>query len=481
VLLACFFAFAISCFSQQAPLLDTLTLKNGLKVYLIRFGEDSVFNVRLVIKGGKKNENPCQVGYNRLIQQVLRETLEEKQNSLSEKKNRLAYEIHEGYTALSANYSSKDFDKEMNLLGAAILNLSFTKDKIDKAVSTAINYYTPENMSSSQLADVFRDLYLYGSDDPLGRNYCQYQLQKVLPEELFRFYSEHYTPNKVSLLICGNFNINEIERKVLDAFGKWKPSNKENNGIYEIETKTPRIKNREINFVNKYNLKECRLKMLQSAPSVRSPDYPAFLVVFNLFNHHLLDQVKDKDLMNVDTANFEPVNYANGFIEVNLVVKLSEMSDAIKLVDITLQSFNKSNFTEAELNEVVKDLKDNLMKVNTPEGILSFYNPLIHNFYSRLNYFNNLSNVKVQDLQMILKKYFLPEAYKLIVIGEENVLSGQLRVLNNINKYQTLDFETCDETCRDPLVATKKKKGNHYQEPRWWCPNCWKRVILGKR
>ena len=57
----------IFCFNgkaQQAPELETYTLKNGLKIYLLKYGRIEAMHVSVVINTGKKNEVPGQQGYN---------------------------------------------------------------------------------------------------------------------------------------------------------------------------------------------------------------------------------------------------------------------------------------------------------------------------------------------------------------------------------------------------------------------------------
>lgn len=88
LVLALLFFASVKSIAQMQPTLDTFNLRNGLKVYLLNHGQDSVINIKLIIDGGQKNESSCQVGYSEIIQHLLTETLKEKQKTLFKKKKK---------------------------------------------------------------------------------------------------------------------------------------------------------------------------------------------------------------------------------------------------------------------------------------------------------------------------------------------------------------------------------------------------------
>jgi len=57
----------LSVKAQQLPELETFTLKNGLKIYFLKYGKIEAITVFVVVNSGKKNETPGQQGYNGLV------------------------------------------------------------------------------------------------------------------------------------------------------------------------------------------------------------------------------------------------------------------------------------------------------------------------------------------------------------------------------------------------------------------------------
>jgi len=464
-----FFISSVKIYSQEIPELDTLTLNNGLKIYLLQYGEDPVLNIKLVVNGGKKNEAPCEVGYSEIIQRLLSESLNEKRNLVFKKETMVICETNGGQTIVNAKCLKSDFNKEMELLSKTISGLSFTKDKMDRIVSSIVDHYKPENLSSFNLSDIYRNFILYSSKKSLGRNYCQYQLEKVLPEELREFYNKNYLPKRSSLLICGKFNVTEVKKMIAKNFVIWRSTHKEESCEEDLEL-IPKIKSKEIAFINKHDSEYYVLKWVQSAPSFMSPDHPAFLIACDLFNRYLAEKIKENPKTIAFTSVFGTnaiagvfTNSKSDFIEINCIAGQKEITEAVKLFDTTLQNFHKLKFNETDLEETIKKLKDNYIKINTPESILSFYDPLLYDFDSRINYLSNLSGIKLQDIQMAVKKYFIPGSYKLIIVGKEYLVSDQLNLLGNVTKYQTSEFETCDEACKEIVLI------------RCHCESCWKR------
>ena len=441
----------LKIYPHETPQLDTLTLNTGLKIYLLHYGEDSTVNIKLVINGGKKNETECQVGYSEIIQQLLSETLHEKQNPIL-RENKVVCEIRDGQQIFSSNCSIRDLNKKMELISTVLAGLSFTKDKMDKVVSSLINQYKIENISSHRLSEIYTNQIVYGIKNPLGRSYCQYQLEKALPEDLREFYAQHYTPKRASIVICGNFNAGDVKRIVAKQFIKWRSFRKDANVGDGNDLKIPKIADREIVFINKRDSKIYLLKWVQSSPDFKSPDHLAFIVASKLFNTYLEEKIKGIKALEEDAFHFKPIVYTTHFMETSCIASLGAVSKAIHLFDTTLETFSKLKLSEKDLKEVVDHLKDQYLRNKTPKTILSFFDPLAYDYETRKKYLGDLSNIKLQEIERILKKYFHSRAYQLVIVGKESAVSNQLNLLENLTKYEASDFETCDEGCREVII-----------------------------
>lgn len=449
----CFFMPEAKCYSREIPQLDTLTLNSGLKVYLLQQGESPLMYVRLVIAGGKKNETACQVGYSEIIQRLLNGVLGEKQKAEQAQGAPLTCAIRNGQTVLSGSCSAAELNKMMELLSTTVSRLAFTKIRMDRAVSSIIDSYKAEDMRPSGLGAIYRDLIWYGTKHPLGRLYCQYQLEKVIPEQLRDFYVEHYLPKGSHLLISGNFNANAARKTVAKHFVKWRLLRKADHLAEDLDLPKPEVKARDLTFINKRGVKHCCLKWLQPAPAFSSPDHLAFTVACQVFDRYLGDRVKEEQGLMEDTLGFMPVSYTSGLLEINGLAGRNQLARAMRLLDTALCHFHRFKVKESDLEVAIKRIKENCPDVNSQESVLDFYDPLSYDFNRRIHYEADLSALKPADIQVIVKKYFNPDAYKLVVVGKEDWLTGQLDTLKFARRYQAWDFETCDEACKEIVIV----------------------------
>jgi hypothetical protein len=139
-------------------------------------------------------------------------------------------------------------------------------------------------------------------------------------------------------------------------------------------------------------------------------------------------------------------------MEIEALAGRNQVTQAIQLMDSALYHFHQFKLTEADLEATIKKFRNNALQLNTSDKLLAFYDPLAYNFYRRINYSAELSAIKLQDIQTVVKKYFKPEAYKLIIVGKEDWLVGQLDTLKHTTRYQAWEFETCDEACKEVVI-----------------------------
>src|SRR5205823_2600766 len=113
----------------------------------------------------------------------------------------------------------------------------------DQRISYLIDYNNPAKMDIAALAGVYSDLFLYGSANPLGRNYYKAQLQLITPDKIKEFHQFNYTPKNSGVIICGKFDATEVKAIVEKYFGSWQSTFGEVNGV---SLDYPQIKKKEM-------------------------------------------------------------------------------------------------------------------------------------------------------------------------------------------------------------------------------------------
>lgn len=429
--------------AQEIPQLETYTLKNGVKIYLLKYGKIPAVNVKFVINTGEKNEAPGQQGYSELTAKLLLEGnskyTQEQQNDLAFKLGGdLGHDVNKDNTAITANFLTKDFDTGMDLFSSAILHPTLSKEKLDQMISQYIDYNTPAKMDVSNLADVFSDLQMYGTTNPLGRHHYKAQLKLITPEKIKEFHAFNYTPKNSSVLVCGNFNSAEVKSVLEKYFEAWQSTYGEVNGV---ALDMPQVKKKEIGFINRTSATQCALQWNKSAPSLKDKDLLAFNIATRIFNVVLFSEIREKGGKTYSIGAGHAASQFSNLLTISCSVRSDEMLNTINLFDKTLLDFSQAKFTQEDFDKAVTNLKVSVMSAEMPSAISSIYNPLLYDFNKRKNYLTDLSAVKMEDVQKVIKKYFTPDVYKLVVAGDETVVASQLNSIKGLVKYKTADIE----------------------------------------
>ncbi len=429
--------------AQEIPTLETYTLKNGLKIHLMQYGKIQAVNVRFVINTGRKNEIPGQQGYSEITASMLlrgnTKYTEEVQSDMAFKLGgELSANSGYDYTNINANFLAKNFDAGMDLFSSAILHPLFNKDKLDQEIAYLVDYNTPAKMDITTLADVFSRLSVYGTANPLGRYYYKKQLQEITPAKLKEFHDFNFTPKNAAVIVCGNFNAAEIKAIIEKYFGSWQSTYGEVNGV---ALETPSIKKKEIAFINRSNATQCALQWDKIAPGNKDKDYMAFRVANSIFGRLLFSEIREKGGKTYSIqSNHQAAQFSNLFL-VFCSVRNEEMLNTINLFDKTLKDFNVATITQEDFDKAVIGMKIGIMISELPADVLAFYNPVMYDFNKRKNFLNDLAALKIEDVQKVIKKYYTPDVYKLVVAGDETVVGTQLNSIKGLVKYKAEDIQ----------------------------------------
>lgn len=435
--------FCVIAKAQVAPVYETFSLKNGLKVYLLQYGNIPAINVKLVLNTGKVNEAPGQQNYSDIVSNAIlmgnsKYDAETQSNKAFALGTALSASSTNDNTILQMNILSKDLDAGMDLMSAAVLTPTFPKEKMDLMISQNIDFNSPAKMDISELTAVFSNYFMYGLSNPMGRYFYKTQIQKITPAIIKEYYDFNFTPKNANLVICGSFDVATIKPIIEKYYGSWKSALGNSNGV-SLEPVT--IKKREIGFINRTGATQCALQWNKIAPAVSDKDQLAFTLANTIFNEVLFKEIREKGGKTYGISSAQRTsNYSNLFT-VDCSVRSSEVFNTIELFDKTLSNFNITPISSEKFKEAIYKKIIAIKKMESPDAISNFYNPLIYNFEKRKNLINDLNALKLEDIQKVIKKYFTPNAYKLVIAGDESKVIDQLAKLNNLQKFRPNDIE----------------------------------------
>lgn len=432
-------------FGQSKPLQITeFKLKNGLEVKMIQCGSIPAVTINCYLNVGKKTETPGQQSLASIVSTDLMLGNEKysriaQDNLLTKLGSGITPSSNDNFTKLSMRFLNKDATIAMDLFSNIILKPLFSADEIKLQIEQTLDYNNPYKMDIGDLAAMFSDYAVFGTSNPLGRHFYAGQLSKITAAQIKEFYKFNYTPKNTKLIIAGSFDEVKMKEIIENLFGSWTAAYGENNGAaYEVED----IKKKEYFFVNKKKATQTYLQWNKKSPEGGSKDALLFQLANISFNELLFDEIRGKEgkTYGINCVFRESNN--NGIYNVSTQVRNEVAYETTTSFDRVLKQFFETGLTQIQLNNAKAALKNNRLAMENPASIIEFYNPILYKDVNKRNEFLSLIDaITLEQLNKAIKKYFNPESYKLVMVGDENALNPQLQKIINLVRLPVTSIE----------------------------------------
>jgi predicted Zn-dependent peptidase len=294
-------------------------------------------------------------------------------------------------------------------------------------------------MDIADLARMFSYYTMFGTGNPLGRHFYPAQLGKVTVAQLKEFYQFNYTPKNTKLILAGKFDRAKMKELIEKYFGSWSATFGENNSAaYEVEE----IKKKDYYFVNKQRASQTCLRWTKKAPDVSSKDVLPFRLATEAFNVVLFDEIRAREGKTYGIRSQWSMPDNNGTFAVSTQVRNEVAFETTASFDRVLKQFYTNGMSLADFNKSKALLRGERVQLENPFNVISFFNPVLYKDLNKRNEFlANLDAVTLEQTNKILKKYFSPDSYKLVLVGDESVLEPQLQKINGLVRLPIKSIE----------------------------------------
>ena len=419
------------------PTLVRYKLKNGLEVIFADYGKLPVTSLSFFVNVGKKSETPGQQGLAELTANSLdlgseRYSRIEEGRFLYRTDGTLSISANENFTLAQAEFLNKDIEKGMDLISSVLLKPLFPEADINEQKGFELSQNKPSKMDIGNLADMYGNYFTYGIANPLGRHYYQAQYSKLTTAQIKEFYNFNYTPGNVKLLVTGNPDHDQMKKLIEQYFGNWTAAYGEVNGSsYDI----PPIKKHEYAFIEKDSAKQACLEWFKKAPAAGSKDVAAFNLANAVFSDHLGKEIREKDGYTYGIYSRYSESQNDEIFRTKTQVRNDVMFATMTAFDKVLNDFYNNGATENELKKFKTMLKTDIESIEEPTSFATLINPWVYRDYSkRQNYLAELDAIDLPTLMKTIKKYFTPDAYKVIIVGDATSLGDQLGKISGLQK-----------------------------------------------
>ena len=424
---------------------DRVVLENGMILYLLEDHDLPIFNITARIRTGAVYEPQEKAGLASLTGYVIRSggTVSMPPDKMNEELEFMAVSVE---TAIdresgSANLSTlrKDIDKSLKIFADVLMNPAFPEDKIRMRKDEVVESIRRENDNPAQIAQrEFRKI-MYDSKHPYSRKVegSLESIEKITRDDMITFHKKYFHPNNIILGISGDFNKDEIVKKLNTVFAGWK---KEEIQFPEVPKVDSRFE-KAVFYVYK-DINQANVIMGHQGIHRKSPDYfPVMIMNFILgggsFTARIPGRIRSDEGLAYSAYSAFQTARDIGIFFVSCQTKLESTNRAISIALEELEKIRKSPIDKAELAQAKETFMNQFVfRFTTSASIVGQkadieYEELPLNYLE--TYLGNVQAVTHEDIQQVARKYLHPDEIKILVVGDKEKFDKPLDSFGKVN------------------------------------------------
>lgn len=448
---------------------EEFALDNGITFYLVEDKELPLIRVNVRVKTGALLEPLEKTGLASLTGRVMREggsasyPADELNLLLENSAAYMSTYIGMESGGASMNLLKENFDDLLPVFVDLLQNPLFPDDKIDLAKIQTKSSISRRNDEQQSIAIREFQKLIYGEDTPYTSQTEYATIEAISREDMVEFHEQAFVGNNMMIGVIGDFDTDDMKRKLREAFGSIR-SGSETNLIYpEIEYTFPST----VNLIDKSDVNQSFVLAGHIGGLRDNPDYAALQLMNEVlsggFSGRLMKTVRsDLGLAYAVFGSYDSYIHYPGWFYVGVMTKSSTTAEAIDAMLVEIEKLQNTPVPSEELNEAKERFLNSLVfRYDSKNKIL---NERLSNEYNGLpqdnfdKYVEDLKVVSSEDIQRVAKEYLNPGKVQILVVGNAEEIGDQLDKYGDVNEVDiTIPEPPSDE---EPTEAGDPEQGN---------------------
>ena len=419
-----------------------MELPNGMVLFLQEDHELPLINGVIRIRGGGRDEPAEKAGMSEIYGEVWRtggtksKTGDELDDFLESRAAQVETADGEDSTSLSWSSLKQDFDQVFPQILDILEHPEFRQEKIDLAKKQLLSAIARRNDDVEEIAHRESAKLAYGADNPYAREPESYTVAAVTRDDLRQWHKRTVVPNNMILGIAGDFDSAAMEQKLRQAFADLPKGEPFPKSAIAFRPTQPGIY-----FIQKEDVNQSSIIMVDLGTDRRSPDYYALVVMNELFGggfaSRLFSTIRTKLGLaygvggGVGTAFDHP-----GVVRFSMETKSGSTATAIDALRQQIQQLVKGGVTPQE----VKRAKDTILnsfifQFDSKEKVLA--EQIRYEFYGYppdfLERFRaGIEKITPADVERVARKYVHPDRLSILVVGNDKEFDRNLSTFGKV-------------------------------------------------
>jgi zinc protease len=412
----------------QTPHVETFTLANGLRVYLLENHELPLVSGTALVRTGNLFDPPAKVGLATVTGMTMRTggTHERTGDALDEALENVAASVESsiGESAGQVSFSAlrENAHEVLGLFHDVLTAPEFRQDKIDLAKMELRGSIARRNDDAESIAAREFTNTIYGKDTPYGWQIEYATLDRISRADLVAFHQRYFFPANVMLAVYGDFSTAEMKTEIERQFGSWKASQ-------PAVPPFPAVRRQAhpgTFLATKEDVNQTVFYLGHLGGELRDPDEAALEIMADIlgggFSSRLFQRVRTSlGYAYGISADWSAAYDHPGVFEISGSTKSETTTRALRVVREEVERLRSAEVTDAELETARQSaLNSFVFHFDTPAKTLSRLLRYEYYGYPRgfiFEYQKALAAVTKADVLRVARRHLHPEDFTLVAAG----------------------------------------------------------------
>ena len=420
----------------ELPAIETFTLKNGLKVFVVKSDHLPTVGLQLAIIAGRADEPKQKVGVSSFVAGMLTKGTK-KRNALAIAKaidfvgGALGADASFEATVVSCSAMAKDLGTCLSLVPEIVTQPSFAKDEMTKVRDLLLAEVRQRLDDAGQLAGAHFQNLLWGDDHVRGWVSSEQSIAAIGRDDLVAWHKTWFSPSNAMLTVAGDVDVPKLKKDLEKAFGTWTKKKTPSRPTY-AEPKLERVK---VRLVDKPKQTQTHIRIGHFGIAHDDPRFFDTLV-WNYalgggaFSSRLMKVVRSEGGKTYGASSSFDRNLDKGSFVAATFTRSAETLATVDLVREELEKMQKTGPNDAEVADAIANLAGSYaVRYESADDVASaLLAAEMHGFGKEYleNYAVEIGKVDVAAARKAAAEILDPVRFVIVLVGDAAVIEPQL-------------------------------------------------------
>ena len=438
----------------QMPAVKQVTLKNGLRLFLIEDKSLPTIDMRGMVYSGSVYEPAEKAGLAAITGEVLRSGGTEKLDGdrLDRELETMAASIETGIDDESATITvsmlKENLDRVLALTADILRRPVFAQEKIDLAKITQRTVISRRNDNIGAITNREFNKLIYGKQSPFSHQAEYASVDAISREDIVAFYKTYFHPDRMLLAVWGDFNTKQMVRKIETLFGDWPAVSTARPELPVVDYQFAST----VNFIQKSDVNQSKIMLGHIGGVMDDPDFPALVIMNRILSFDRMFKTVRTDEGLAYSVGGE---YGAGFRTpgVFLASATTKSGSTVKAINLMLKEIRRiceQEVSDEELNRA-RDQYLNSYTFLFESRAQVINRMLTYAYYGypldfAQQIFKKFEAVGKTDILRAAKRWLQPGQLQILVVGKQDDFDQPLSTLGAVNTIDiTIPMPKTDE------------------------------------